>query len=42
MKKKSKFAWERLENEIKEAKKNSEFTKGLKAFIDFHSGKTSD
>jgi len=32
----------KLENEIKKAKKNPEFMKGLKAFVDFHSGKTSN
>ncbi len=37
----NKFTWKKLEKEIKEAKKNPDFMKALKAFIDFHSGKTS-
>ena len=41
MKSKNKSTWEKLEKEIKEAKKDPKFLKALKAFIDFHSGKTS-
>lgn len=41
MKNKNKLSWKQLEDEIKEAKKDPEFMKALKAFIDFHSGKTS-
>jgi len=37
---KQKKSWKRLEKEIKEAKKDPKFMKALKAFIDFHSGKT--
>jgi len=36
-----KMSWKKLTKEIKEAKKDPEFMKALKAFIDFHSGKTS-
>lgn len=39
--KRQKLSWSELEKEIKEAKKDPEFLKALKAFIDFHSGKTS-
>src|SRR3989338_6893147 len=38
---KNKPAWEKLEKEIKEAKKDPEFIAALEDFIDFHSGKTS-
>lgn len=39
--KRQKLSLSELEKEIKEAKKDPEFLKALKAFIDFHSGKTS-
>lgn len=41
MKNKSRLTWKQLEKEIKEAKEDPDFMKALKAFIDFHSGKTS-
>ena len=39
--KRQKLSWSELEKEIKEAKEDPKFMKALKAFIDFHSGKTS-
>lgn len=42
MKKIRKIAWKKLNKDIKEAKKNPKFMKDLKAFVDFHSGKSLD